>query len=177
MRLYAVRHTKVVVNGEFFCYGFTDVNVTDSFYHEAENTKNILKTLTPDKTFTSPLSRAVKLATHCGYATAESDRRLMEMNFGDWEMREWKDIMNGDNSSSFLKKYIDKCVPNGESLNEHLMRVKDFVMEKKKEGLDSVLIFCHGGTINCLRTLAGKCNLENAFETLPDFGSVTELEF
>lgn len=177
MKLYAVRHTKVVVNGEFFCYGFTDINVTNSFYDEAENTKNNLKDIKPDKVFTSPLSRAVKLSTYCGYATATSDKRLMEMNFGDWEMKEWEEIMKGENSSSFLKRYINERVPNGESLNDQLSRVKDFVEEQKKAGLESVLIFCHGGVINCLRTLAGKCNLENAFETLPDFGSVTELEF
>lgn len=177
MKLYAVRHTKVVVNGEYFCYGFTDVNVTESFYNEAENTKNSLKTVTPDMVFTSPLSRAVKLATYCGYATATSDRRLMEMNFGDWEMKQWENIMKSEQNSSFLKEYINKRVPNGESLNDQLLRVKEFVEEQKNKGLKTVLIFCHGGVINCLKTLTGRYNLENAFETLPDFGSVTEFEF
>ena len=50
-------------------------------------------------------------------------------------------------------------------------------MEKQAAGYQEVLIFCHGGVINCARTLAGLCQLEDAYATIPPFGSVTELDF
>lgn len=177
MKVYVVRHTQVVVNGEEYCYGFTDVNVTDSFYPDAEITKSKLKDIKADGVFTSPLSRAVKLATYCGYATAESDRRLMEMNFGEWEMKSWKEILKNESASDFFLYYIENRTPQGESLMDQYARVKDFITEKKEQGLESIIVFCHGGTINCARTFAGKCQLNEAFASLPDFGSVTELEF
>ena len=40
-----------------------------------------------DHVYTSPLTRCVRLATYCGYPDAERDKRIMEINFGDWEMK------------------------------------------------------------------------------------------
>lgn len=177
MKVYVIRHTKVVLNGEDYCYGFTDVNVTEDFYTQAEKTKKLLDGIKPEKAFTSPLSRAVKLATYCGYATAESDPRLKEMNFGDWEQKPWKDILKNESASEFFLHYIENRTPNGESLMDQFARVKEFIQEKKKQGYNKIFVFCHGGTINCMRTLAGQCHLNDAFYTIPDFGSVIELDF
>ncbi len=177
MKVFIIRHTSVKLNGEVTCYGFTDVDVKDSFEEEAIETKKRLEGLHFDAVFSSPLQRARKLAEFCGYEDIIYDDRLKEMNFGDWEGRPWLEIIKGEDTETFFKRHINEAVPNGESQAMHLARIQAFIQEKKAEGYEQIAIFCHGGVINCARTLAGLCELEEAFATIPDFGSVTELVF
>ena len=73
MEIYLIRHTSVdVPRGT--CYGFTDVPLRPSFRHEAATTRLRLSGQTFDKAYTSPLSRAAKLATFCGHPDAEHGR-------------------------------------------------------------------------------------------------------
>ena len=91
MRLTLIRHTSVDV-APGTCYGQTDVPVRSTFAEEAELTRQTLCGKTFDKVYMSPLSRCVKLAAYCGYGDAERDARLMELNFGEWEMRKFNEI-------------------------------------------------------------------------------------
>ncbi|KGN84653.1 histidine phosphatase family protein [Porphyromonas sp. COT-290 OH860] len=177
MIVYIVRHTSVVLDGNEICYGFTDIALRDTFEQEAAVTKSKLHGLSFDEVFTSPLSRASKLADFCGHPDAERDDRLKEMNFGEWELRPWADIIVGQSTEEFFLEYITKPAPGGESQLMQYERVCDFILEKQAEGLDQILVFCHGGVINCAKTMAGLCDLNEAFATIPDFGSVTRLEF
>lgn len=175
MKIYLMRHTSVLLNGNEHCYGFTDVDVRDTFEEEAAAACARLKGLDPEAIFTSPLQRAAKLAAFCGYPDAIRDDRLKEMNFGDWEGKPWEEILDTTDVEAFFCRYIDEPVPGGESQREQFERVRDFILEKKAAGYRSILIFCHGGVINCARTLVGQCTLESAFASLPPFGSLTEL--
>lgn len=177
MIVYIVRHTSVVWDGHYICYGNTDVDVRETFEQEAAVTKQRLEGLSFDAVFTSPLQRAEKLATYCGYPDAVRDARLKEMNFGSWEGRPWDEIIVGQTTEEFFLEYIHRPTPGGESQQMQYERVRDFILEKKAMGYGCILVFCHGGVINCVRTLAGHCKLNEAFATIPDFGSVTRLEF
>lgn len=176
MIVYIVRHTSVVLDGQYICYGATDVDVRDTFPFEAAETKKKLEGILFDGIFTSPLQRAEKLAVYCGYSDAERDSRLKEMNFGEWEGRPWSEIIVGQSTEEFFLEYINRPTPGGESQQMQYDRVRDFILEKKDKGYQQILVFCHGGVINCARTLAGQCELHEAFATIPDFGSVTRLE-
>lgn len=175
MKIYLMRHTSVMLDGNEHCYGFTDVDVRDTFSEEAAAAAERLQGIIPDAVFTSPLQRAKKLAVFCGYPNAIQDNRLKEMNFGDWEAKRWDEILTTTDIKAFFKKNIHSPIPNGESQQQHLDRVKDFLYEKKKEGYRSILVFCHGGVINCAQTIVGHCTLESAFASLPKFGSLTEI--
>lgn len=177
MKVYLMRHTSVVWDGAVVCYGNTDIDVRPTFEIEASVSKESLRELSFDKVYTSPLQRATKLAAYCGYPDAERDNRLREMNFGSWEGLLWKDIIKGEATEVFFERYIKQRTPGGESQEDQYERVKTFILEKKAEGHKSILIFCHGGVINCTRTLAGLVPLNEAFATIPDFGSLTALEF
>lgn len=178
MKVYIVRHTSVVVDGNLTCYGNTDVDTRPTFEEEAEQTRLRLKDLSNiDAVFTSPLSRASKLATFVGYPDAIRDDRLREMNFGEWELRPWSELMQGQSYEEFFTYYIDHPTPGGESLMMQYNRVKDFIEEQQAKGYGTILVFCHGGVINCARALSGETDIREAFADLPDFGSVTELEF
>ena len=87
MEVILIRHTSVDVPPGV-CYGQTDVPLKPTFEAEAAVTAENLKTYLPfDHVYTSPLTRCVRLATYCGYPDAERDKRIMEINFGDWEMK------------------------------------------------------------------------------------------
>lgn len=178
MKVYIVRHTSVIPDGNVTCYGNSDVETRPTFEQEAEQTRLRLEGIPPvDAVFTSPLSRAAKLAAFVGYPDAVRDDRLREMNFGEWELRPWVELMNGKSYEEFFTYYIDHPTPGGESLMMQYNRVKDFLEEQRARGYRFILVFCHGGVINCARALSGQCNIRDAFAELPAFGSVTELDF
>ena len=87
MEVILIRHTSVDVPSGV-CYGQTDVPLKPTFEQEAAVTQENLKAFRPfDHVYTSPLTRCVRLATYCGYPDAERDKRIMEINFGSWEMK------------------------------------------------------------------------------------------
>jgi hypothetical protein len=76
MEIVLIRHTKVGVP-KGTCYGWSDVPLADTFLEEATETKANLEKIKInfDKVYSSPLSRAEKLAEYCGYPDAERDDR------------------------------------------------------------------------------------------------------
>ena len=177
MKVSLVRHTSVELDGNFTCYGALDVEVNPTFEQEAEGAKARIAGLQPDGVYTSPLRRAVKLATYCGYGDAVRDDRLREMNFGDWEGKPWSEILPPQDIPAFFRYYVDHRTPGGESLSDQQERVRAFLDEKKQEGYQHILLFCHGGVINCARTLVGETTIVEAFASLPGFASHTLLEY
>ncbi len=173
-----VRHTAVDIKGQDLCYGYSDVPVLQEvFASQAENLRQSIVHFTPDAIFSSPLSRARKLADYCGFAPIIEDRRLMEMNFGEWEMKNWNEIIHTEDIPAFFQYYIEHKVPGGESLTDQRERVKEFLEEKKKEGWQHILVFCHGGVINCAKSIIEDKPLEEAFSSLPPYASLTQLTY
>lgn len=111
MHVYIVRHTSVLLDGNETCYGDMDVDVRPSFEEEAMITRTHLEGMTFDGVFSSPLQRARKLATFCGYEAATLDDRLREMNFGEWEGLLWADIIQGEPVEQFFARYIVEVPP------------------------------------------------------------------
>lgn len=177
MHVYFVRHTSVVLDGNETCYGDMDIDVRPTFEEEASVTRAALEGLSFDGVFSSPLQRAGKLADFCGYGFATLDDRLKEMNFGHWEGQPWAEIIKDEPVDQFFARYIEGVPPGGESLMMQYARVRDFLLEKRREGYKQLLVFCHGGVINCARAITGEVRLVDAFATLPGFGSVTRLDF
>jgi len=115
MRIYFIRHTTVNVPPQT-CYGSTDVPLNDTFEEEASKVKQKLEGIVFDQAYTSPLTRAVKLAEFCGYPDAIRDDRVKEFNFGKWEMRNYNDLyMNEPYFKQWCDDYINQRCPEGES--------------------------------------------------------------
>jgi alpha-ribazole phosphatase len=94
MRLYLVRHGRPDV-APGICYGSTDLAVSPQEHARvAAALTPLLPELAP--VFSSPLRRcselASRLALSLGSGNVIYDERLVEMHFGDWEMRAWDDI-------------------------------------------------------------------------------------
>ena len=177
MEIYFIRHTSVAVP-KGTCYGKTDVQLSDTFEQEASITWKTIEGVTFDKVYTSPLTRAVKLASYCGFPHAVKDTRLMELDFGEWEMKNYDHLYKTDpRFPAWCDNYVDGEAPGGESFRMLVDRVKDFIDEIKKGKYDRVAVFTHGGVLASALILAGEVDINHAMENVPTYGSVVKLKF
>ena len=176
MEIYFIRHTSVAVP-KGTCYGKTDVELSDTFEQEASVTREKIEGVTFDIVYTSPLSRAVKLASYCGFPLAEKDARLMEFDFGEWEMKNYDHLYQND--PRFLvwsNNYLTEHAPGGECVMDQYQRVQAFIQDAKSSGYKRIAAFCHGGILALALAIAGRVELENAFSNVPPYGSVIQVE-
>ncbi|OJU37136.1 MAG: alpha-ribazole phosphatase [Bacteroidales bacterium 45-6] len=161
MKLTLVRHTSVDCKPNV-CYGQTDVDVAHSFPQEAEKVRLQLEGTAFDAVFSSPLQRCSKLAAYCGYPQAINDKRLMELNFGDWEGIPWNEI-NDPNLDRWYLDWINTPTTNGESFAEQVERVKNFLGGLKATTHDQVLAFTHAGVIRATAVALGLIDIDLSF--------------
>lgn len=173
MEIYLIRHTSVDVPPHT-CYGQTDVPLKDSFQEEAEVVFRKIKDLTFDRVYTSPLSRCVHLANYCGYSSALRDDRLMEMNFGEWEMKHYDEIRD-PRLQEWYKDFMHVTVPGGESFKDQYKRVAEFLDELRVLPYERVALFAHGGVLICAQVYAGVVPFEEAFSSLTPYGGIVRI--
>lgn len=176
MEIYLVRHTSVDVPPGH-TYGQTDVPLRSTFEEEAAIVKANLEGIIFDKVWTSPLSRCVKLATYCGYPDAEREDRIMEINFGDWEMKSWDELSADPHSVAWFDDWVNISSPNGESMMDQFNRVSSFLNEIRQSGMQRICLFAHGGVLTCSRIYAGHYEMKEAFNNMPVYGSIVRLSF
>ncbi|MGM9734573.1 MAG: alpha-ribazole phosphatase [Prevotella sp.] len=177
MDIIMVRHTRVGVP-KGICYGWSDVPVADTFEEEAANTKKqfeeILKESAPDIVFSSPLTRARKLAAYCGYDNPLLDNRLKEMNMGEWEMQRYDEIKD-DALQMWYNDYMHLRATGGEGFPDLYKRVSAFFDELRTKEYRRVAIFAHGGVLLCAGIYAGLFPAEGCFEHLVECGGIQRL--
>lgn len=174
MEVILIRHTSVDVPSGT-CYGQTDVPLHSTFPKEARNVKAQLAHYAAlDKVYTSPLSRCTRLATYCGYSDARHDARLMELNFGAWEMQRYNDICD-PHLKEWYADYLHQPATDGESFEEQLKRVSSFLDELRRKPYRRVAVFTHGGVIVCALIYAGLVRLEEAFSHIPPYGGMISI--
>ena len=148
MKIFFLRHTSLNVETDIF-YGQTDLDVSSSFEEEVKLIKkkitHEIKELSRVKIFSSPLKRCVKLAKKIS-ENVHTDSRIMELNLGDWEMKPKQSIPK-ELVENWEKDMMNFTIPNGESNNAFLKRLKEFTDEICATEED-VLIVAHAGSIN-----------------------------
>lgn len=176
MEIYLVRHTTPdIASG--ICYGHSDLDVTDTFDAEASEVQRKLEShgLMEDAVFySSPLQRCFKLASSLTSAPIATDERLMEMDFGDWEMQAWDDI-DEKTLRHWTDDFVNVSCPGGESFQLFYNRVANFIESIKLEGHDKVVIVTHGGVIRSFFCYLGMTTLETCFEEKVEYGDVFRL--
>lgn len=175
MKLVLIRHTSVDVP-KGVCYGQTDVALNSTFEEEAKIVKEKLSGYKFDKVYSSPLTRANRLAEFCGYPDAIKDSRLQEINFGEWEMKAYYEIDEKELKNWFAD-FIHTVPPGGESVMDQQNRFLDFIKDlQKNPELETVAIFTHGGIlINGLVVFGGK-SFSEVYSDIPPYGSIVEIE-
>ncbi len=172
MEVYLIRHTTPFIE-KGICYEQSDLEV-DVNHFESE-LKIIQEKLPPDfdAVFTSPLQRCTTLAEKMSLNSI-SDNRLMEINFGEWELKKWNEI-----SKEQLQDWTDDLVhykpKNGESLLELNTRVEIFIEELLQSNHNKILLVTHAGIIRCFWKYILKIPLKNCMKIPVDFGEVLAL--
>jgi alpha-ribazole phosphatase len=178
LNIYLIRHTLPKV-AQGICYGRADLDVTDTFDVDLERLLPKLEGISNPLLLSSPLRRCLKLAEqmaeHFEVPLVKTDARLMELNFGDWELKNWADIPQGV-VSEWSDVHIKQAPPNGESYVELHARAKQFFAELSQEQqIEHILVFTHAGVIRALVSeILGK-PLTEAVNITVDYGSVTHI--
>ncbi|MBB6329256.1 alpha-ribazole phosphatase [Chryseobacterium sediminis] len=165
MEIHLIRHT-AVENPENLCYGFAEMPLRKD-YPEAFKTLEIDDDY--DRIISSPSERCHLLADYFNF-DYQTDERLREMNFGNWEMKKWTDIPE-EEINPWYKDFINIKASGGENLLEMQTRVLSFWNELiQKNDVDKVLIITHAGVIRLILQIVLQFPLENMFNLQIDYG-------
>ncbi|MBS7255677.1 alpha-ribazole phosphatase [Flavobacterium branchiicola] len=177
MEIYLVRHTETICE-KGICYGQSDVAIAEP-YTEIFN-EVVLQLPSEAMIFSSPLKRCVLLANHIKEniksISYQEDERLMEMNFGDWELKKWDEI-SPEQLNPWMEDFVNIQVSNGESFVELHNRVGAFIAEKlSKNIMHPIVIVAHAGIIRSILCHQTSLPLKEAFQNKVDFGQVIKIE-
>ena len=176
MELYLIRHTTPDISGGI-CYGRSDIDVAATFEAEAEAVLYKLAEAQPTAIYTSPSQRCRRLAqllaqTHqCSFV---EDERLMELHFGEWEMRGWQEISLEDLERWGIS-YIHQGPPGGEAYQALHQRVQGFLAEVCASDVESAAVVTHAGVIRALLADVEKKPLNDTFDYQLGYGGVTHI--
>jgi len=168
MILTLIRHTSVDVLAGI-CYGQSDVDVSSTFETEAQLVINNLQNKPFDAVYCSPLRRCRKLAGYCGFPEPVIDKRLMELNFGAWEMKPWLEIEDAQ-LQRWFDNWMEEAPTQGESFREMTCRVSEFLSELKESSFQRVAIFTHAGVIRSVGIISKKFSASEAFDFKVEYG-------
>ena len=158
--LVLVRHPEICQSWRGFCYGVSDVPLSDTGYATMPVLADKLASARPQRIYHSGLQRtrllADEIAKNCDAPVIE-DTRLREMNFGDWEGRSWQDIYatTGDAMAGLIHAPDSFAPENGETTHAFRDRIVGAVLGMPAD-LPCVAV-THGGAIGAiLGTLSGR---------------------
>lgn len=176
MEIYLVRHTETVCE-KGICYGQSDVALAENF----ESIFNTIISELPTEAvlFSSPLQRCSILAKHIQNKiktiSYQEDSRLMEMNFGDWELKNWNDIPP-EQLNPWMEDFVNIPAFNGESFTELHQRTGDFLSEQfSKKTQKPLIIVTHAGVIRSILCHHTSLPLKDAFQNKVGFGQVIKI--
>ncbi|TRX70993.1 alpha-ribazole phosphatase [Carboxylicivirga sp. M1479] len=173
--IWLIRHTTPKVD-KGICYGQLDLDVTDSFDQELEDIRLRIDT-SFQRVYSSPLMRCTKLANALfTNTTIETDKRLMELNFGEWEGREWNAIPIAD-LSNWGDNFVHQAPPKGESFDSLLQRVDSFMKEQTNSDNNHVAIVTHSGIIRAFLCKYLHIPAEKVFNLQLNYGAIVKITF
>lgn len=170
MEVYLIRHTTPQVD-KGICYGQTDLDLAASF---ADEQQKVLAALPSsfDLVYSSPLKRCRRLAGKLTTGSVLIDDRLMEMNFGDWEMQSWDDLPKAA-VKAWMKNFVNTSPPNGESMLALQQRVLTWWDTLDKNSSGKIAVVTHAGVIRVLHTSINNIKLEDSFGSFHiDYGGI-----
>lgn len=147
MRLLLVRHGQTDWHDPKRAQGWTDVPLNAKGHAQATALAAALKDETIDRIIVSDLGRAQDTA-HAFGRFFETDPRLRERNYGDWEGEDFITTNANIATKALAEKLTPEEVrcPNGESLNDVWARVSPLTDElRQSEG--TTLVIAHGGAV------------------------------
>jgi alpha-ribazole phosphatase len=168
----ALRHTPVN-SPQGICYGHSDVPLAASFPEDSKRVGEDLKSFHWDYVFSSPSARCAKLAEALcpSNIKVQTDQRLMELNFGQWELQHWDEIYQQPQAKLFFRDYVNHPCPGGESYAMLIDRVQSFLDSLKSLPVHSqTLVVTHGGPIRAMHVIMKNMDAARAFDIKVGYG-------
>lgn len=155
MKIYITRHSLTTWNEEKRLQGWKNSDLTKQGLEDAKRLGNYLKNQSFDGIYSSPLKRAKETAQLIfPNKTIIEDDRLKEMNFGDYEGKFIDELKKEkDYYTLWNEPQGDFSIKNGETYQEVVDRVLDFIEEKYKENKKCIFITIHGMLFTVLNGL------------------------
>ena len=162
MIVWLVRHTTPNI-APGVCYGQSEVGLAASYQQELATLKATLAGRTFAACFSSPLQRCRQLAEDVGQKPI-IDKRLMELNFGAWELKRW-DAIDRTKAAYWGDHFVTEQCPGGESFTDLAQRATAFWQDLAVyASAKHVLVVTHGGVIRALLAQLRGLSLDRAFE-------------
>lgn len=147
MRLILLRHPQPLV-APGLCYGSTDLALAPG--ELARVLAAVAPTLGPGLAlFSSPLRRCAELAAALPCGAPAFDARLVEIDFGAWEMRRWDAIPRAE-IDAWAADVVAYRPGGGESVLQMAARVASFHDDLLRANHNAALVVCHAGTMRLL---------------------------
>ena len=146
MLLHLVRHTKPLI-AEGICYGQSDVAVSLS---ESRHLAAVLQQTLPldVPVYTSTLQRCA-IPARLLHPAAKLDPRLMEFNFGSWELCRWEQIPRLE-IDAWAQDAAGYQPGGAENLLQMIARIRTFIAELEAQAVTEAILICHAGVMKIL---------------------------
>ncbi|MEJ7807205.1 MAG: histidine phosphatase family protein [Telluria sp.] len=151
MRLYLVRHLQPMV-APGVCYGRTDLVVSQQV-HDAALPQLRAQMPAGVPVHSSPMLRCASLANALAPDRVRFDARLMELDFGAWEMRAWNTIARPEIDAWAADVALYRP-GGGESVFDMAQRICAFYDALLRENVGAAVLVCHAGAIRLLAARA-----------------------
>ncbi|MDH7481591.1 MAG: alpha-ribazole phosphatase [Armatimonadota bacterium] len=154
MRIILVRHGETIYNLERRYQGHTDAELTELGKKQALRTAERLSREDITAIYSSDLIRAsetARIIAKYHNLPVQTDMRLRECAFGDWEGLTVDEIKERypELYANYQRDSVQHRAPNGERLESLLERVSSVVNRIVKKHLnETVVLVGHGGTIH-----------------------------
>ncbi len=178
MKIYLMRHGETDANKSKVLQGQLDNPLNDSGRRQAREAAKLLKGITFDKIYSSPLIRAVETGEIASGIDREKfilDARIREIGFGDAEGKPFSSLGEG---FAFFFSAPQKYVPcNGaEGFESLIKRVGEFLEEIKTEEEEEVLVLSHGGAIHAMLLYIGGYGIDQFWSVNIGNCGISEIE-
>lgn len=182
IKLILVRHGVTICNESGALSGITDSVLSEKGKLQANRIADYLKSENIDKIYTTPFSRTketIKKLAEIKNIQIKETNQLNEINFGDFEGLSFKIIEQKyfQEVEKMIKEGFEYRYPNGESLKNTFIRVKNEMKKIINDNDDSTVLICsHGGTIRNIISYLLCDDYKYHWNFKIDNGSITEIE-
>jgi probable phosphoglycerate mutase len=174
MKIAMFRHGPTDWNAQHRIQGHTDIPLSDEGLRKMQG----LRVPFPARRiFASPMQRTRQTAAAMGLSDPIPDVRLMEQNWGRWEGMSLQAITEQEGKDAFIRAGRRGAFrpPGGESIDEVMARVNDFLRDVGRESGDAIAV-THMGVLRAAYTLATGWDMATPMPPELDVSKILVLE-
>lgn len=178
MDIFLINHPEVY-NPDKVCFGQSELPLTENFTADFSWISESLPPLKKENNicYSSPLRRSTKLANFlCGNEEYITDKRLADLNFGNWEMKEWPKI-SPVQLTKWQDDFVNYKIPKGESLSQVFDRVDLLYQEILLSKKEQIFVVAHANIIKCFLCNVMGLSLQNVLDFEISNSSISKIYF